>query len=115
MNLLNPDAFIAQKNIERYARTGIVDTTYLASLSGDALPYTIHLLKDPRAEVRESFAHEMYLKNTTCYINDCVASTPDTWKSMHIYQQQIQTLLEENRKTIEAGKDYTPTAIPETN
>jgi hypothetical protein len=55
MNLLSPDAFIAKRNIERYTATGKVDAQYLGSLSNDAVPYTIGLLNDPRAEVREDF------------------------------------------------------------
>jgi two-component system sensor histidine kinase BaeS len=35
---LNPDAWIARQNIERYDDTGEVDWTYLAGLSDDALP-----------------------------------------------------------------------------
>lgn len=35
---INPDRLIAQRNIERYHQTGILDTGYLAGLSVDALP-----------------------------------------------------------------------------
>jgi hypothetical protein len=35
---LNPDAFIAQRNLERYARTGDLDVTELRGLSADAVP-----------------------------------------------------------------------------
>jgi Domain of unknown function (DUF4173) len=38
VNLINPDAFIAQRNIERYATTGKLDVAYLTSLSADAIP-----------------------------------------------------------------------------
>lgn len=38
LNLINPDAFIAQKNLERYASTGKIDSEYIALLSEDALP-----------------------------------------------------------------------------
>jgi hypothetical protein len=36
--LLNPDAWIARHNLERYEETGKVDWTYLNQLSDDALP-----------------------------------------------------------------------------
>ncbi len=36
MNLMNPDAFIARKNLERYAATGKIDSSYLDHLSKDA-------------------------------------------------------------------------------
>ena len=35
---LNPDAWIARQNLDRYDDTGEVDWTYLADLSDDALP-----------------------------------------------------------------------------
>lgn len=38
MNIFNPDKFIAQKNIERYKKTGKIDTEYLTYLSDDAVP-----------------------------------------------------------------------------
>lgn len=56
MNLLNPDAFIAKQNLERYQITGKIDAEYLGSLSNDALPYTKVLLLDPREDVRSDFA-----------------------------------------------------------
>lgn len=38
VNLMNPDAFIARENIQRYEDTGKIDTSYLSSLSDDAVP-----------------------------------------------------------------------------
>ena len=38
LNLINPDAFIARRNLARYAATGKLDAAYLGSLSDDALP-----------------------------------------------------------------------------
>ena len=35
---INPDAWIAQHNLDRYAETGRIDWTYLRSLSDDAVP-----------------------------------------------------------------------------
>ncbi|MEK7615879.1 MAG: DUF4173 domain-containing protein [Patescibacteria group bacterium] len=37
INIGNPDAFIARKNIDRFATTGKLDVEYLATLSDDAL------------------------------------------------------------------------------
>jgi cbb3-type cytochrome oxidase subunit 3 len=37
LNLINPDAFIARQNLDRYARTGDLDVAYLTSLSDDAV------------------------------------------------------------------------------
>lgn len=38
LNLVNPDAFIATQNIERWRATGKVDAPFLAQLSDDAVP-----------------------------------------------------------------------------
>lgn len=35
---LNPDAYIAERNVERYVETGKVDWSYLGALSADAVP-----------------------------------------------------------------------------
>ncbi len=43
---LNPDAWIARQNLDRYDETGDVDWTYLAGLSDDALPALTDLPKD---------------------------------------------------------------------
>jgi Domain of unknown function (DUF4173) len=37
LTALNPDAWIAQRNVDRYERTGRIDSSYLASLSADAV------------------------------------------------------------------------------
>ena len=48
VNVMNPDAFIAKKNIDRFEATGKIDTAYLADLSVDAVP----VLVDLPAEIR---------------------------------------------------------------
>ena len=46
---LNPDAWIAEHNLDRYAETGKVDWSYLQGLSDDAVP----VLADARRRRRE--------------------------------------------------------------
>lgn len=41
LNLINPDAFIAQQNLDRYVATGDLDAAYLATLSADAVPQLV--------------------------------------------------------------------------
>ncbi len=36
--MMNPDAYIADRNVERFTQTGRIDTFYLADLSSDAVP-----------------------------------------------------------------------------
>ncbi|MEU4740789.1 DUF4173 domain-containing protein [Actinosynnema sp. NPDC023658] len=47
--VLNPDRFIAERNIERYHATGEIDVRYLATLSDDAVPALAGLPDDLRA------------------------------------------------------------------
>ncbi len=46
LGALNPDRFIAERNIERWAATGKIDQRYLAGLSADAVP-TLARLPEP--------------------------------------------------------------------
>jgi signal transduction histidine kinase len=45
---INPDAWIARHNVDRYADTGRIDWTYLRSLSDDAVPVLADLPADQR-------------------------------------------------------------------
>ena len=45
---INPDAWIAHHNLDRYAETGRVDWTYLRNLSDDAVPVLADLPEDQR-------------------------------------------------------------------
>ena len=49
VNVVNPDAFIAARNIERWEVTGKIDTSYLADLSLDAVPVLVELPSDLRS------------------------------------------------------------------
>jgi hypothetical protein len=44
--LLNPDAYVARHNVDRFERTGRIDWVYLRSLSADAVP-TLDRLPEP--------------------------------------------------------------------
>ncbi|MGB7817195.1 MAG: DUF4173 domain-containing protein, partial [Ornithinibacter sp.] len=41
---LNPDAWVAARNIDRFEQTGVVDASYLATLSADATPVIVDRL-----------------------------------------------------------------------
>jgi hypothetical protein len=43
---VNPDAWIAQRNVDRYRETGKIDWAYLADLSADATPTILQLPAD---------------------------------------------------------------------
>ncbi|MFA5830747.1 MAG: DUF4173 domain-containing protein [Candidatus Paceibacterota bacterium] len=88
MNLINPDAFIAKRNLERYELTGRIDAAYLANLSDDAIPYTAKLLDDPDETVRSNFAKELYpsLRHRT-------KATEEGWQSFQISRARAQKIL----------------------
>lgn len=46
---LNPDAYIADRNVTRYQKTGTIDVAYLSLLSADAVPALLRLPPDLRA------------------------------------------------------------------
>lgn len=45
---INPDAYIAERNVDRFERTGRIDMEYLATLSADAVPALLRLPADFR-------------------------------------------------------------------
>ncbi|MFN2399162.1 MAG: DUF4153 domain-containing protein [Gemmatimonadaceae bacterium] len=64
----NHEAWIAEQNLERYKRTGKLDSSYLASLSPNALPTILAAVQNlPPAYAREPLAmlHRVYGSKTT--------------------------------------------------
>ena len=51
--MVNPDAYIAERNIERFEQTGRIDWYYLSGLSADAVPVLADLPEEYRACVLE--------------------------------------------------------------
>lgn len=54
--VVNPDALIAERNIQHFAQTGKIDTEYLGSLSADVLPELDALPADKRQAVLNGLA-----------------------------------------------------------
>ena len=106
MNMLNPDAFIAKKNLERYQSTGLLDARYLATLSDDALPYTIELLDDPNEEIRKSFAYGLYWRNNYCSADDCEESRSHSWQSERLGRSKAEALLAPRREVFLENKSF---------
>lgn len=62
MNAFSPDAFIARKNLERFAATGDLDTAYLAGLSSDATPVLIEALTVTSGKAQHEIGHALYTR-----------------------------------------------------
>jgi hypothetical protein len=104
MNFFNPDAFIAQRNIDRFAATGKLDTRYLSSLSKDALPDTIKLLNTPNDDVRKSFARDLYWRY---FIRHELTDSPyNKWQSLNISRMKAYEIFKSKLNEIEPYKNY---------
>lgn len=107
LNVLNPDAFIAKKNIDRYHETGKIDTRYLANLSVDALPFSITLLSDMNPLTQDAFARDLYFGSG---LND--APRTSHWQSFHLSRMQASKILFLHAKEIEIYKNSSMTTPP---
>lgn len=102
MNILNPDAFIAQKNIERFKETGVIDTAYLATLSTDALPYEMSLIQSNNKEISQDFMKDFFWNHPI----ESFENTP--WQSYNLSHSRAKGILSSQ---IEYYKNH-PEEIP---
>lgn len=92
MNLLNPDAFIARRNIERYHDTNRLDVRYLSSLSDDAIPDVIKVLDDSSANVKKNLALKLSERN-----KDVTKSRFfNSWQSTNVARIKAKKILDSN-------------------
>ncbi|MBI2610249.1 DUF4173 domain-containing protein [Candidatus Giovannonibacteria bacterium] len=101
MNFLNPDAFIARRNIDRFGATGKLDVHYLNSLSDDAIPDTVEILNIADDDLRKSFARDLYWRAQL--INSPLFSR---WQSLNISRIRAEKILYSKIGEIEQYKDY---------
>jgi hypothetical protein len=101
MNFLNPDAFIARRNIERFNATGKLDIYYLSHLSDDAIPDTIKVLNLSDEDLRKSFARELYWRTQN-------SDSPyfSQWQSLNISRMRAYKILNSKIYELEPYKDY---------
>lgn len=101
MNFLNPDAFIARRNIEQFAATGKIDIYYLSSLSDDAIPDTIKILNTSNEDLKKGFAQRLYWRAQN---NDSPYFLK--WQSLNIYRARAYKVLNSKISELEQYKDY---------
>lgn len=101
MNFLNPDAYIARRNIERFDATGKLDIYYLSHLSDDAIPDTIKVLNLSNDDLRKSFARELYWRTQN-------SDSPyfSQWQSLNISRMRAYKILNSKIRDFETYKDY---------
>jgi hypothetical protein len=86
LNLLNPDAFVARKNLARLEATDKIDIEYLTSLSSDSLPVIVSGLgaKD----------QAMLTDYLTQYRNNHpLAKTPAPWQSFNFATSKAEAVM----------------------
>lgn len=85
LNLVNPDAFIAKANLERYHQTGKLDVLYLAGLSADAEPWKLALSKQVSGDDQELVrltlqAEKDYLEKVSSHWQSANLSRARAWQ-----------------------------------
>lgn len=106
-SLFNPDAFVARKNIDQFAKNGKLDTTYLSLLSADAIPELIPLL-DMSGVTDE---HGNQLPQEVAYIlkNHYDYAVPKQfWQSYNVARRRAMQLIDNKR-----GAITTLTSVPQ--
>lgn len=81
-NLLNPDKYIAQKNIDRFHATGKIDVVYLGTLSADAVPEIISVYDELNDEDKLLVVNSMISKKELLSIGD------SDWTSYNISRKK---------------------------
>ena len=102
MNILNPDAFIARRNIERFNAAHELDVYYLSRLSEDAVPETAKILDISDESLRKSFARELYWQTQKD------ASLFSRWQSLNVSRMNASKILGSKMTELERYKDYQP-------
>jgi hypothetical protein len=100
INTINPDAFIARQNINRFYKTGKLDTTYLGTLSEDAVPVIAELLDSPKKDVQKNAA--AILRNH----QNTYSSHSTGWQSFNLAKQRADSIYRDKTKEIEAENIY---------
>ncbi len=77
MNLLNPDAFIARQNLDRFQQTGKLDGAYIGRLSEDALPEVKTAISVTTGDTKQQLVDSLRLR-----------AEPSDWQSWNLARSQ---------------------------
>src|SRR3989344_528929 len=96
VNLMNPEDFIARKNIARFKETGKIDTAYLGQLSPDAAPEMLKILDWP-GPVRYDESNNDLKKRISDLLysqrKDLESKTFTNWQSLNLARTKARDLL----------------------
>jgi hypothetical protein len=102
MNFLNPEAFAARRNLERFYQTGDLDVFYLSSLSSDALPQTIKILDIADEKLKKDFACQLYER-----VQEKNSSFFSSWQAFNLSRARAGKIINFSKKDLEGEcQDY---------
>lgn len=101
MNFLNPDAFIASRNIERYYATGKIDTEYLSELSSDAGAQKIAAMRIPDPDHPAALVAGLYWDWQSYRYGDGTDALD--WRSWNLSRESMRQLVLQNGDEISAA------------
>lgn len=97
-NLLNPDAFVTRKNIDRFTQTRKLDITYLSTLSADAVPELVLLLDMPGiTDVHDNQLSKRVAATLESYYR---ANPKQSWQSYNVSRSRAMELIDNKRGVI---------------
>lgn len=105
LNLANPDATIARENLDHYRTSGVLDTSYLADLSEDAVPTLLFALDSVKGEERDALAQSLARRLQNM---DQEGSWRE-WQAFHLSRNDAYNTLTANRARL--GKVVSPAAL----
>ncbi len=91
LNVFNPDAFIAQKNIDQFSESESLDSQYLATLSADATPTLMPLLDLPGVKDKEGKQLSVSIASSLKDYHDVRAD--QSWPSYNISRNKALKLI----------------------
>src|SRR3989344_5523644 len=107
LNLTNPEALIARKNIEKFAKGNKLDTHYLSTLSADAVPEIVKLLDRPglKSKTGVDLTFEIadilkFKRNSLHPDYDSAKQIP--WQSFNFSRDRAIELINQNWQRIES-------------
>jgi hypothetical protein len=110
INIINPHAFIANKNIQHFEKTKKIDINYITSLSKDATEQKIRIIKDPNIKSRilsseEEFSQEFNNYNEIDYLSqqlkeDFLYDNKQDPYSWSLARSKTNKLIQDNKKII---------------
>ncbi len=100
INLVNPHAFVARENIQRFNSTGKLDVPYLGSLSADATPELSGLLNSENKHVQQSVAYYLYHQQQIANESD------QSWQAFNLSQQRAKQIREDHQDQLQASRLY---------